>query len=126
MMDRNERAVRIARYLVRGWSGFRGKLYLMVLEEKGTPVPFEWHWKRKNIRGVVFEPNDVTRAEAWVKRALLAGHTVFHCWSKNAPSAGRGLEDWPLPWDWDDERGCWDCDKDSVDRRLRAQTDHGR
>src|SRR5258708_5315472 len=116
-MDREERAERTTKYLVRGWGNGKRKLHFRVLEEKGRSVPFEYHWKRKNIRGVIFERDDLAGAEAWVKQALLAGYTVFHAHNKITTAFGRGLKDWPLPWDWDDERGCWDLDEDRVLKR---------
>jgi hypothetical protein len=118
LMTVEERATRTVKYLMGSWIGGGKKLHFRVLEENGVSVPFEWHWQRKNIRGVVFELDECEAAEAWIRRALLAGYTVFRSFNKSSGwSAGRGLKDWPLPWDWDDERGCWDLDAESVWRR---------
>lgn len=123
--DLEERAERITKYVVYAYAKFGKRRHFMVLEERGKPVLFEWQWQRKNIRGVTFELDDLEQAEAWVKRAMLAGYQVFTSSTKSGEWGGRGLGDWPLPWDWDDERGRWDLDAESVERRRRRNWDGG-
>jgi hypothetical protein len=82
----------IAKYLVSQARGQRGRSF-SVLEEKSRPVPFSYHWRCMNARGVTFQHNQLNAAEAWITQALLAGYTVFyHIGRRHRFAAGRNLQ----------------------------------
>jgi hypothetical protein len=86
-------AAKLAEYIVQQARGKRGR-HFSVLEDYGQPVPFLYHWKRKNCRGVTFPRGQGKEAEAWVMQALLAGYLVsYHIGARNGFVAGRSLKD---------------------------------
>jgi hypothetical protein len=57
-------ANKLAKYIVQQAHGQRGR-HFSVLEAYGQPVPFPYHWRIKNARGVTFPRDQTETAEAW-------------------------------------------------------------